>query len=281
MAPFKLLNVAGLLHDVNYPRAPERSLKDMNRDWLQRTLEVNTVGPIMLIAALEPLLKLPRRPSKGASDRAPSVVASVSARVGSIGDNGLGGWHSYRVSKAALNMATKSASNELKRHQAWCVALHPGTTDTDLSKPFQKNVKPDKLFTREFSVSQMLGEIGGTIRLSFLLFVANFYNGESPDLRLRLHSQASLMPLRRNIQGDSSLGMGVRFRGDKCAWYRRHIEATELTRRAIWSFNAPWPSCLFSVPLEKKTALVRFHFFLNGSLKSGLFVWLPLCSESI
>ena len=91
--------------------------------------------------------------------RPPSVVASVSARVGSISDNGTGGWYSYRMSKAALNMATVNIALELKRSSVWCIALHPGTTDTDLSKPFQKNIKPEKLFTTEFSVGKMLSII--------------------------------------------------------------------------------------------------------------------------
>jgi len=114
----------------------------------------------MLIGALAPLMSLPPRSLKGggSGERAPSVIANVSARVGSIGDNGLGGWHSYRVSKAGLNMATKNAAIELRRHRCWSVALHPGTTDTDLSRPFQKNIKPEKLFAAAFSVGQMLGE---------------------------------------------------------------------------------------------------------------------------
>jgi NAD(P)-dependent dehydrogenase (short-subunit alcohol dehydrogenase family) len=191
-----LLNVAGILHDAEgAPRAPERALAHVEREWLRKTLEVNTMGPLMLAQALEPMMRLPRgalqkmkkKQTKqtetttttttaaaaaaggsegkveerglGAEERPPSVVASVSARVGSISDNGLGGWYSYRISKAALNMATVNMALELKRSGVWCIALHPGTTDTDLSKPFQKNVKPEKLFSREFSVRQMLGVV--------------------------------------------------------------------------------------------------------------------------
>lgn len=160
-----LLNVAGILHDAEAsPRAPERALAHIERDWLRKTFEVNTMGPLMLTQALEHMLKLPRTKRKPKEDpadhsmppRPPSVVASVSARVGSISDNGTGGWYSYRMSKAALNMATVNMALELKRSSVWCIALHPGTTDTDLSMPFQKNIKPEKLFTTEFSVGKML-----------------------------------------------------------------------------------------------------------------------------
>lgn len=87
-----------------------------------------------------------------------AVVANLSARVGSIGDNRLGGWHSYRSSKAALNQLTKTVSVEFARRKdpIICILLHPGTVDTDLSRPFQRNVPDDKLFTAEFSVQKLL-----------------------------------------------------------------------------------------------------------------------------
>ena len=87
------------------------------------------------------------------------MVANLSARVGSISDNGLGGWYSYRMSKSALNQATRTMAHELKRQSTWCIALHPGTTDTDLSKPFQKNVQEGRLFPVDFTVSQLLDVI--------------------------------------------------------------------------------------------------------------------------
>ena len=90
------------------------------------------MGPVLTTQAIQPLL------SKGA------VIASLSARVGSIGDNRMGGWWSYRMSKSALNMATKNMANEMRRDQVIAVALHPGTTATGLSAPFQKNVRPEK-----------------------------------------------------------------------------------------------------------------------------------------
>lgn len=92
------------------------------------------------------------------------MLANLSARVGSIGDNRLGGWYSYRASKAALNQLTKCLSLELarKRQNVACVLLHPGTADTDLSVPFQRNVAPEKLFTKERTVRQLLDIVDRT-----------------------------------------------------------------------------------------------------------------------
>ncbi|KAK0579972.1 hypothetical protein LWI29_034248 [Acer saccharum] len=95
------------------------------------------------------------------TERDVAVVANLSARVGSIGDNRLGGWYSYRSSKAALNQLTKNVSVEFarKKDPIICILLHPGTVDTDLSRPFQRNVPEGKLFTKEFSVQKLLGII--------------------------------------------------------------------------------------------------------------------------
>eukprot|EP00903_Cladosiphon_okamuranus_P007597 g7368.t1 len=150
-----LFNVAGVLGDGKNTPGPERSLRAMDRGWLRHTLEVNTIGPMMLVAALTPLLESPAKKGDQAA-RPPSVVVNFSARVGSIGDNGMGGWHSYRMSKSALNMATKGISLELRRRRVWAFSYHPGTTDTGLSEPFQANVKPEKLFTPDYTVSQCL-----------------------------------------------------------------------------------------------------------------------------
>lgn len=150
-----LLNVAGLLGDAKTTPGPERSLTKMDRDWLEKTMAVNVIGPVMLSKELAPLM-MQRRKKKDSRDRAVAVIANLSARVGSISDNGMGGWYSYRMSKAALNQATRTMALELKRNSTWTVALHPGTTDTDLSKPFQANVKADKLFPVDFTVSQLL-----------------------------------------------------------------------------------------------------------------------------
>jgi NAD(P)-dependent dehydrogenase (short-subunit alcohol dehydrogenase family) len=92
-----------------------------------------------------------------------AVIANLSARVGSIGDNRIGGWYAYRASKAAQNQITKTASIELRRKAPAlvCVALHPGTVDTDLSAPFQGNVPEGKLFSVERAARQLLEVIDG------------------------------------------------------------------------------------------------------------------------
>jgi NAD(P)-dependent dehydrogenase (short-subunit alcohol dehydrogenase family) len=136
----------GVLHDGALQ--PEKALERLQRDNLQRVLEVNTVIPALWLSALTPLLcKSPR-----------AVVAVLSARVGSIADNRLGGWYSYRASKAALNMLLKTASVELARRAPGVkvLAFHPGTTDTGLSRPFQARVPADKLFGPDFVARQLL-----------------------------------------------------------------------------------------------------------------------------
>lgn len=104
----------------------------------------------------------------------PAVIANLSARVGSIGDNRLGGWYSYRASKAALNQLTKTMSLEFQRRKqpVAAICLHPGTCDTDLSAPFQRNVPPEKLFTRERAVEQLLRIIDSTTMADTGRFVA-------------------------------------------------------------------------------------------------------------
>jgi NAD(P)-dependent dehydrogenase (short-subunit alcohol dehydrogenase family) len=134
--PLGLLVIAtGFLHDeVN---RPERSLRDLSASHFAKAFAINAMGPALVLKHFTPLL-----PREGRA-----VVAVLSAKVGSIGDNQLGGWHAYRASKAALNQIVRTASVELKRTRpgAICVALHPGTVDTKLSAPFSKsglNVRP-------------------------------------------------------------------------------------------------------------------------------------------
>lgn len=156
-----LLNVAGILGDGKNDPGPERSISKINRDWFEKTLAVNLVGPVMLTKELSPLM-LQRRRGKSDSDakaRPVAVVANLSARVGSISDNALGGWYTYRMSKTALNQATRTMALELKRSSTWSISLHPGTTKTDLSKPFQANVAEGKLFPVDFTVNSLLNVI--------------------------------------------------------------------------------------------------------------------------
>ena len=120
---------------------------------LLRDYRINAVGPALVAKHFIPLLARDRR----------AVFTALSARVGSIGDNRLGGWHSYRASKAALNMLLRNLAVELGRThpQAVVAGLHPGTVDTGLSAPFQKGVKPEKLFTADHSAERLLAVVDG------------------------------------------------------------------------------------------------------------------------
>ena len=147
-----LLNVAGLLGDGSTTPGPERSILKMDRDWIEKSMAINVIGPVILSKELVPHMK-----TKNSKDGRPiSIIANLSARVGSIADNEIGGWYSYRFSKAALNQATRTMAHELKRQGTWSVALHPGTTDTDLSLPFQKNVAGGRLFPVDFTAKRLL-----------------------------------------------------------------------------------------------------------------------------
>jgi NAD(P)-dependent dehydrogenase (short-subunit alcohol dehydrogenase family) len=121
-----IINAAGVLHSEHF--MPERRLADLSYMQMQATFQANTFGPALLLRHFVPLL---------ARERA--VMAMLSAKVGSIGDNRLGGWYSYRSSKAALNMMVKTAAIEVARTQknSVLVALHPGTVNSWLSQPFR------------------------------------------------------------------------------------------------------------------------------------------------
>ncbi|XP_015959391.1 uncharacterized protein LOC107483274 isoform X1 [Arachis duranensis] len=152
-----LVNASGIL-SIPQVLQPETSLNKLEKSALMLTYEINAVGPILVIKHMWPLLKVG---GGFGTERSTAVVASLSARVGSIGDNHLGGWHSYRSSKTALNQLSKTAAVEFarKKDPIVCILLHPGTVDTDLSKPFQKNVPKEKLFSKEFSVQKLLSII--------------------------------------------------------------------------------------------------------------------------
>uniref|UniRef100_A0A2P2JMZ0 Short-chain dehydrogenase n=1 Tax=Rhizophora mucronata TaxID=61149 RepID=A0A2P2JMZ0_RHIMU len=152
-----LINASGIL-SIPKVLQPETSLNKVEKSSLMLAYEVNAVGPILVMKHMWPLLKAG---GGFGTERDVAVVANLSARVGSIGDNRLGGWHSYRSSKAALNQLTKTVSVEFarKKDPIICILLHPGTVDTDLSKPFQRNVPDGKLFTKEFSAQKLLSII--------------------------------------------------------------------------------------------------------------------------
>jgi NAD(P)-dependent dehydrogenase (short-subunit alcohol dehydrogenase family) len=143
-----VVNCTGVLHDATRGMRAEKRLADVRPQALARAFAVNAIGPLLVARHFEPLL--------AHADRA--VFASLSARVGSIEDNRLGGWYAYRASKAAQNMYTRTLAVEWarSRRNVICVALHPGTTDTDLSRPFQGNVPEGQLFGVKRAVSQLL-----------------------------------------------------------------------------------------------------------------------------
>jgi NAD(P)-dependent dehydrogenase (short-subunit alcohol dehydrogenase family) len=141
-----VVNCAGILHERTLQ--PEKSLKHINPEHLLHYFQVNSISSLLLAKHLLPLFRHGEK----------SLLAAISARVGSIGDNQLGGWYGYRASKAALNMFMRNVAIEYRRTspRTTVVLLHPGTTDTRLSQPFQKNVPAGKLFSVERTVSQLL-----------------------------------------------------------------------------------------------------------------------------
>ena len=125
--PFQLIiNTIGILHSTDW--MPEKKLDDLNPAQLQTLMQINAIGPSLTMRYFSKLL-----------DSAGSVMATLSAKVGSIEDNRLGGWYSYRASKAALNMLIKTAAIELSRTKpnTALIALHPGTVNSRLSQPFK------------------------------------------------------------------------------------------------------------------------------------------------
>ena len=141
-----LIDATGLLHGQGLQ--PEKSWQQLDPVQMAQAFAINAIGPALLMKHFLPLL-----PREGRS-----VFATLSAKVGSIGDNQLGGWYSYRASKAALNQLVRTAAIELRRRQpqALCVALHPGTVATNLSAPFAKTSlqvqAPDHAAARLLSV---------------------------------------------------------------------------------------------------------------------------------
>ncbi len=157
-----LLNCAGTLHqrpEASGRRSradddrlfPEKKLEDVRPEWLRQSFEVNAFGPLLVARHFLALLAHDER----------AVLGNLSARVGSLADNRAGGWYAYRASKAAQNMFTRTLALELRRRapRAVCVALHPGTVDTELSAPFQGGVPPERLFPPRRAAGQLLAVI--------------------------------------------------------------------------------------------------------------------------
>ena len=144
-----VINCAGVLHGPGL--VPEKSIQQASRQSFEHVFALNAFAPLFLAQALLPQI----------CQKQPAVFASLSARVGSIGDNRAGGWYAYRASKAAQNQLLKTFSIEWKRRnpQGVCLLLHPGTVNTPLSMPFQSKVPVDKLFDAQRAAAQLLSII--------------------------------------------------------------------------------------------------------------------------
>ncbi len=149
--PLDLVLVAiGALQPEGQP-PPEKSYRALDPAQLAALYRINAIGPALIAKHLLPLLPRDRR----------AVFAVLSAKVGSIGDNRLGGWHSYRAAKAGLNMLIANFAIELRRSHPLAViaALHPGTVDTALSAPFQRGLPDGQMFTPDHSAAALLGTV--------------------------------------------------------------------------------------------------------------------------
>ena len=154
-APALVMVATGVLHAADSERehGPEKAMAALDPAWLARQFAVNAIGPALVAKHF-----LPLQPRAGRT-----VFAALSARVGSIADNRLGGWYGYRASKAALNQFIRTLAIEQRRRndRSIVVALHPGTVDTALSRPFGGNVAADQLFAPDSAEVQLLDTLDG------------------------------------------------------------------------------------------------------------------------
>jgi NAD(P)-dependent dehydrogenase (short-subunit alcohol dehydrogenase family) len=154
-APDLIVIASGLLHSGD--RRPERSMREIDGDWMEQNFRINAIGPALAAKHFIPLM-----PKTGRC-----VFAVLSARVGSISDNRLGGWYAYRASKAALNMIVRNLAIETQRQrpESIIVALHPGTVETPLSAPFSGIKQPSgqqaERFTPQQSAAKLLAVLDG------------------------------------------------------------------------------------------------------------------------
>ena len=141
----KIIVSIGILHNESF--MPEKRIEEVSSDQFLEIIRINTLIPTLIARSFHKKLKK--------NDK--STLAFLSARVGSITDNRSGGWYSYRASKAALNMVIKNLSIELRRYnkELVVIGLHPGTVDSLLSQPFQKNLEDSKIFSADFSVLKL------------------------------------------------------------------------------------------------------------------------------
>ena len=149
-APQLVIVATGLLHTAT--KGPEKSLRELDPEWMMENYRINAVGPALVAKHFLPIM----------AKQGPICFAALSARVGSISDNRLGGWHSYRASKAALNMFIRNIAIEWQRKnpQSVVVGLHPGTVETQLSAPFKGNPAHER-FAPARAAADMLGVLAG------------------------------------------------------------------------------------------------------------------------
>jgi NAD(P)-dependent dehydrogenase (short-subunit alcohol dehydrogenase family) len=149
-APQLVIVATGLLHTAT--KGPEKSLRELDPEWMMENYRINAVGPALVAKHFLPIM----------AKQGPICFAALSARVGSISDNRLGGWHSYRASKSALNMFIRNIAIEWQRKnaQSVVVALHPGTVETKLSAPFKGNPAHER-FAPARAAADMLGVLAG------------------------------------------------------------------------------------------------------------------------
>lgn len=149
-APLLVIVATGLLHTAE--KGPEKSLRELDPDWMMQNYRINAVGPALVAKHFLPIM----------AKQGPICFAALSARVGSISDNRLGGWHSYRASKSALNMFIRNIAIEWQRKnpQSVIVGLHPGTVETQLSAPFKGNPAHER-FAPARAATDMLSVLAG------------------------------------------------------------------------------------------------------------------------
>jgi NAD(P)-dependent dehydrogenase (short-subunit alcohol dehydrogenase family) len=149
-APQLVIVATGLLHTAT--KGPEKSLRELDPEWMMENYRINAVGPALVAKHFLPIM----------AKQGPICFAALSARVGSISDNRLGGWHSYRASKSALNMFIRNIAIEWQRKnpQSVVVGLHPGTVETQLSAPFKGNPAHER-FAPARAAADMLGVLSG------------------------------------------------------------------------------------------------------------------------
>lgn len=150
-----VINAVGLLYNGSHQ--PEKAVRQLDPDFFIDNMRVNALPSLLIAKHIKPLLQARLKAGKP-SEADPAIYATISARVGSINDNKLGGWYSYRMSKTALNMGMKTLSIEWKRSlkNVCVVVMQPGTVDTPLSKPFQGNVPEDNLFEPQQCADNLL-----------------------------------------------------------------------------------------------------------------------------